>query len=108
MVTPAFEHSSLSVEGNTLTANSKRLAQDDQGIFSAALQELMASDHSELVLDLSSVEYMSSSYLVPIAAAMEEANDGDRGMTILVGQRTASLLEIAGAGRFPKVRVVPH
>ena len=106
-MTPVFDYSNLSLEGNTLSVNGKTLGWGDREIFSAALKEFIGTDQPELVLDLSRVEYMSSSFLGPIAAAMMAASEKGCQVTILAAKRTAFLLETSGVSEYAQVSVIP-
>jgi anti-anti-sigma regulatory factor len=74
--------------------------------FRNALMELGGSGEDEVVVDVSGVEYVGSSWIGPLAAAMARARTKGVKVKIIAEQRAALLLAVAGLGMLGEVRAV--
>ena len=93
------------MEGHTLTVHGE-LGPDDEGAFQKALEDLLAIEAEQYVIDLSGVPYMSSGYVGPIALLMVEARKKGRPVTVLARSKAARLLHLGGLDRLAEVRTV--
>ncbi len=93
------------ISGHTLTVHGE-LGPDNQEGFENALEELLAVEAQEYVIDLSRVQYMSSGYVGPIALLMVEARKKGRPVTVLARPKAAQILHLGGLDRLAEVRTV--
>lgn len=101
------EDTSFEVAGNRLRVCGE-LGPDDEKeeAFAKASQGLMETEHETLVIDLTAVRYMGSSYVRHIAPVMVWAKQHGRSVTVRATKRVARLLSIAGLDRLGDVEVV--
>ena len=95
----------FSREGNTLAVRGT-LGINENDAFYEALAELLKAGHKEVVLDLTGVEYMSSTCIGSIAALMTRARQRKMPVTVLTLRRIAHFLNIAGLTVLGDVKIV--
>ena len=95
------------VSGNTLGVLGTLDAEADQR-FAGALGRLLDSAHHELIVDLSAIEYLGTTFFGPLASFMANARRGGRTVVILVKEKVAGLLEVTGLDRLAQVRIVEY
>lgn len=95
----------FSREGNRLLVRGT-LGINENDAFYPALMELLKSGHSEVVLDLSGVDYMSSICIGSIAVLMTRASQRDVAATVVAHGRIVRFLEAAGLSMLGDIRVV--
>jgi anti-anti-sigma regulatory factor len=96
---------SIKVTGGALQVQGD-LGFDEEKPFSTALQELMATEYTELVIDLSDVRYLSSLYAGEIALMLVRAGEQDRPTTVRVTDKVAHILLLCGIDTLGKVEIV--
>ncbi len=87
---PSFE-----ITGGTLCVTGD-LGSEAERAFEEVLDLLVETGEAPLVVDLSDVRYLSSSYVRHIAKAMMEAKEKNLSMTVRAGRRVARLLSMGG------------
>lgn len=81
----------------TLFELSGRIDSANAGEFGEALNSALNSGRSQIVLDLTSVEYMSSAGLREMVTAMKKARQGTGDVRLASpSERVAEVLELAG------------
>jgi anti-anti-sigma factor len=85
----------IDVEESTLRASGV-LGLEDEGRFEEALRRLEECPAGELVIDLSDVDFVSSSYVRHMARVMVDAARAGRKVVVRARARVARLLRLAG------------
>ena len=104
MTTPAG-NAEFTIDGNRLTVRGTVAVEECEG-FRDALMELVGSGGEEVVVDVSGVEYVGSSWIGPLAAAMARARTRGVKVKVIAKQKAAILLDVAGLGMLGEVRGV--
>ncbi|MHC4505109.1 MAG: STAS domain-containing protein [Planctomycetota bacterium] len=99
------EDKSIEVSGNTLRASGD-LGANEKDAFGKAIQDLMATEQTELVIDISGVPCMTSVYVRDIALVMVWAKQHDRSVRVRATDRVARLLSMGGIEKLGQVDVV--
>ncbi len=96
------------MDGETTTGALRvrgELGLDEEDRFVSCLRSLMDGEGDRVLLDLSDVRYVSSSYVRHIAAAMVEARGSGRAMVVRATKRVARLLELGGLGKLGEIEI---
>jgi anti-anti-sigma factor len=96
---------SIKLSGGTLHVRGD-LGVDDEAAFSKAADELLATEHPEMMIDISGVRYISSIYVRDIALAMVHADDKGRSVSVRATDTVARILALGGVDSLGKVEVV--
>jgi anti-anti-sigma factor len=81
----------------------KDLRQDFDLSFDRACSELLASSERELVIDLSRISYIHSTYIGMIAATFFQAQAAGKSLTVRGRENVLQVLRVAGFDGFIKL-----
>lgn len=82
----------------------KELDFDYDVTFDRACNELVASDHTDLVIDLSRIERITSTCIGLMAAAYFQAKTNEKNMTVIAQGPVLHALRLAGFANFMPLR----
>ena len=99
------EEPSFEIRGSTLRVCGE-LGPGEQGVFGKVSQALKETRDKTLVIDLSVVDFMTSSYVRDIALLMVWAKQHDRSVVVRATKRVARLLSMGGIDKLGNVEVV--
>lgn len=99
-----MENNYLRVENGILKVN-KDLRQDFDLAFDESCNELLASPNPSLVIDLSAVSYINSTYIGMIAATYFQAQSMKKELRVIARQSVLSILKSAGFDGFIKLEL---
>ena len=91
------------LEGNTLTVHGE-LGPDDEKRYSDELFGLLNCGRYQLILDMTGLHYMSSSYIGATSLAVMIARQNKRTLTILANAKVARILNMTGIGAMTEVK----
>jgi len=97
-----MENNDLKVADGVLTVN-KDLRQDFDLAFDESCNELLASKFNPLVIDLSPVSYINSTYIGMIAATYFQAQSMKKDLKVVARQAVLTILKSAGFDGFIKL-----
>jgi len=95
----------ITVNGNTLRVAGE-LGPDNESPFDEATRKLLASQENPLVVDLSGVHYVASSYVRHIVTFAIEANRQGLTVVLVAERRTIRMMELGGLDRLDNVELV--
>jgi len=95
----------MTVNGNTLRISGE-LGPDNESPFDEATRKLLASHENPLVVDLSGVHYVASSYVRHIVTLAVEANRQGLRVVLVAERRTIRMLELGGLDKLDNVELV--
>ena len=72
-----------------------------------AVDELLQSEVTPLIVDITNVQYRGSSYVRLIAIAMMRASDSGMALTVRATERTARILQMGGLEKLGAIETVP-
>lgn len=99
------ETTNVEISGNTLRVRGD-LAADQEEAFGGSVQELLSTEHTDLVIDIAGVRYISSVYVRDIALAMVHAAEQDRTVSVRATAKVAHILFLGGVDTLGKVEIV--
>ncbi len=82
------------------------LSVDQEVAFIKAVDGLVATEHTELVIDISDVRYISSIYVSAIALAMVHVGEQGRSISVRATARAAHILSLGGVDALGNVEIV--
>lgn len=100
-MTPRF-----AIDGGTLKITGDLHAASEVDLL-AAVDGILQSGASPLVVDITEVMYRGSSYVRLVAIAMMRASDSGSTLTIRATVRTARILEMGGLEKLGTIETVP-
>ena len=96
--------SSFELVENTLVVRGE-LEPECQPQFEQALEKLTGSEHADIILDLSDVHYISSSYVRYVAAAAVDMKRAGRTLTVRGSREVRRLMQLGGIDRLCTVEL---
>ncbi len=99
------EATSIEVSGSILRVRGD-LGVDEEVAFCKAVQRLLATEHTELVIDISGVRHISSVYVRDIALAMVHAGEQRRSVSVRATDKVAHILSLGCVDMLGSVEVV--
>ena len=100
------EPQGITVQGDTLRARGE-LGPQLEAAFEEATSRLLESAEDPLVIDLTGVRYVNSTYVRHIAAAALDASKLGRRIRLMATRRAMRVFEFAGLQKMANVDVVP-
>lgn len=98
--------SDFEIHDNILVANVD-LCWENHEEFKRYCDELMQSDHEWVILDLSPVTFVFSTYMGTIGHLLTDAANQDKRLTIRIAQNLSWLFEMVGFEQIVDIEVMP-
>jgi len=102
---PGSEIARIEVSGDTLRVSGD-LGLDEHLAFVMALEELMATEHTGLNIDLTDVHYINSIYVSAIALAIVQVKKQGRSLSVRAATRVSRILSLGGVEVLGSVETV--
>ena len=96
---------SFDLSGDTLRVSGD-LTMQEEGAFKDALDRLFETGADTMVVDLSGVRYLGSSYVRHVAMLIIKGNQKGRTVTIRAHERAARMLRMGALDKIGKIEVV--
>ena len=98
------EDTRIEVSGNTLRVFGD-LGPDEVLAFRKAAQDLVETEHGDLVMDLAGTRYIGSVYVRDIALVMLEAKKLGRSVSVRTTRSVARILSMVGVDKLGDIQV---
>jgi anti-anti-sigma factor len=95
------------IQGNTLRVRGE-LELDERSVLQEQLAKLIETDDAPLVLDLSGISFMGSSYMGIVSSAILAARKRGHAFTIRAASRMLRLLKLAGIDKLGTFELAPE